>query len=810
MQEVRILPGTGVECKALFKMIAMRLLFRAFRFLTLSFLAVMVTVAGLAWYYVVYQLPDINALNTVQLQVPLQIFSQDGRRIAEYGEKRRIPVPYDQIPPLLVRAVLATEDQHYFQHPGVDISGLLRAAVLVVTTGRKVQGGSTITMQVARGFYLNRHKTYGRKIQEILLALKIDHKLSKQKILELYLNKIFLGNRAYGVAAAAEVYYGKTLNQLSLPEIAMLAGLPQAPSALNPIVHPEAALKRRNHVLSRMRESGYIDEAAYQQALAAPLGASFHALKQEVNAPWFAEYVRQKLEEMYGDIIYTDGFRVTTTLDSRLQQAANHAVREGLLAYDQRHGYRGPENNLGIPSLRRMPKLEKKLATMTVVNGLYPALVIDVRSQEMTVLRASGKIEVIPWKGLSWARRQVNPDFLGPLPQNALEIAEPGDLVRVMELPDKTLRLAQLPEAEAGLISLDPRSGAVLALVGGFDFQRSNFDRMTLAVRQPGSSFKPFIYSAALEKGYTLATLINDAPVVYQNPNDATLWRPRNDERRFFGPTRMRDGLIHSRNLVSIRLLQQIRVPYAIEYAKRFGFTDDQLPSELTLALGTASVTPLQMAAGYAVFANGGYHVIPFAVDHIQDTEGKMIYQAHPLRVYAEGDPDPADNTRAERVISEQNAFLITSVLHDVIEHGTAVQARRLKRSDLAGKTGTTQNQVDAWFVGYSPSLVALSWVGFDQPRSLHEFGSGAALPLWMSYMQAALKDQPEHPQHVPAGIVSIRIDPLTGRRASAGDPLARFEYFMKPYTPGTESADTVNLDTASAGTGTESEGGLY
>lgn len=789
---------------------AMRLFFRSFQLLTLGLgISAAIFFWG-CWYYLVYQLPDIEALNTVQLQVPLQIFSQDGKRIAEYGEKRRIPVPYDHIPPLLIKAVLATEDKNYFQHPGVDLSGLVRAAMLLVTTGRKDQGGSTITMQVARGFYLNRHKTYGRKLQEILLALKINHKLSKQKILELYLNKIFLGNRAYGVAAAAEVYYGKTLDALTLDQIAMLAGLPQAPSALNPIAHPKSALKRRNHVLSRMRESGYIDEASYQKALLEPLNAEYHAWRAEVNAPWFAEYVRQQLEEMYGEIIYTDGFKVTTTLNSTLQEAANAAVQKGLLAYDQRHGYRGPEKNLGVPSLKRMSQFEKILAAEPVVNGLYPAVVIDLDDTSATVLRADGKISVIPWEGLSWARRQINPDFLGKPPEHAEDILNLGDLVRIMILPDHSLRLAQMPEAEAGMISLDPEQGAILSLVGGFDFQRSNFDRMTHAERQPGSSFKPFIYSAALAKGYTLATLINDAPVVYQNPNDASLWRPQNDERRFFGPTRLRDGLIHSRNLVSIRLLQQIRVPYAIEYAKRFGFNSEQLPAELTLALGTASVTPLQMALGYSVFANGGYRVMPYAIDRIEDSEGKIIYQSHPLRVCHDCAPDATDNTQAPRVITAENAFLVSSALHDVIEQGTAIRARRLKRGDLSGKTGTTQNQVDAWFVGYSPTLVALSWVGFDQPRSLHEFGSSAALPIWMSFMQAALKNTPEHVQSTPPGIVSIRIDPMTGKRANAESPMARFEYFMTPYTPDKENPEALEQDASAGGPTAESEGGLY
>jgi len=783
-------------------MVIMSALLRLRRLTLTALVSAGILLVGL-WYYMVFQLPDIDALNTVQLQVPLQILTRDHKLIAEYGEKRRIPVTSEHIPKQLISAILATEDQRYFQHSGVDITGLARAAVLLVATGKKSQGGSTITMQVARSFYLNRHKTYGRKLREILLALKINHKLSKQKILELYLNKIFLGNRAYGVAAAAEVYYGKTLDQLSLDEIAMLAGLPQAPSALNPISHPDAALKRRNHVLTRMHDLGLITDAEYSEAQKAPVHVHYHELQTEVKAPWFAERVRRQLEEMYGDIIYTDGFVVETTLDSTLQAAANQSVREALLAYDQRHGYRGPERNLGTPSLKNMPAFEKILAETPTVNNLQPAVVTDLTDETVTVLLASGKFATIPWQGLSWARRQINPDFLGPRPESAEQIVKPGDLVRIQRTVD-SLRLAQLPRAEAGLVSLDPADGAIRAMVGGFDFQRSKFNRITDAERQPGSSFKPFIYSAAFEKGYTLASLVNDAPVIYQNPSNDSFWRPQNDERHFYGPTSLRDALIHSRNLVTIRLLSAIRVPWTINYLQKFGFDPKVMPHELTLALGTASVTPLQMAAAYAVFANGGYRVEPWMFSEIQNSQGKMLYQSHPLRVCRDCPPDSSDNTRAERVITAQNAFLLTSVLHDVIEHGTGIRAKRLKRHDLAGKTGTTQNQVDAWFAGYSPTLVALAWMGFDQPRSLHEFGGEAALPLWIAYMQKALKDVPDHPLPEPPGIVSIRIDPLTGRRASAGSPVARLEYFMENALPAQAAPETGD---ASTGGG---EGGLY
>jgi penicillin-binding protein 1A len=763
----------------------MSFLLRAFKnFLVFMALSLGVIVIGVL-YYIQFQLPDIDELNTVQLQVPLQIYTHDGKLIAKYGEKRRIPIPYEDIPKQLINAVLATEDQRYFQHPGIDLPGLMRAGIKLILTGRKEEGGSTITMQVARSFYLNRHKTFGRKLREILLALKIDHRLSKQKILELYLNKIFLGTRAYGVAAAAEVYYGKSLNQLTIDQYAMLAGLPKAPSALNPLTNPQAAKKRRDHVLERMYELNYIDEKTYKMALDTPINARYHDLQTEIKAPYAGELVREQLEQLYGDQIYTDGFKVYTTIDSQLQNAANQSVRNGLLAYDQRHGYRGPEKNLGVPSLKNMEAWEQILNSIPVINNLEPAAVVDMTERSITVLRPNGALTVVPWRGLTWARRQINANYLGRLPKIASNIVKLGDVVRVISTP-QGYRLAQIPKAEAGLVALNPKNGSILALVGGFDFQTSKFNRITNASRQPGSSFKPFVYSAALEKGFTLATVINDAPIVVENPTDNSLWRPQNDTRRFYGPTRLRDALIHSRNLVSIRLLELIGVPYTVNYAEQFGFNKSQLPSTLSLALGTAQVTPLQMAGAYAIFANGGFKVTPFAIETVRDSQDKVIYQAKPLEICANcpAPQDKENSAYAPRVISPQNAFLITSALQDVIQHGTAVDARNLHRKDLAGKTGTTQNQVDAWFDGYNSDLVAVAWMGYDTPRSLHEFGNKAALPIWMEFMQIALKGQPEHTLEQPPGIVSVRIDPLTGKRAPANDPVATFEYFMTSSVP--------------------------
>lgn len=751
------------------------------RLIILGLLFSALAIIGLL-YYIEYQLPDIEALNTVQLQVPLQIFTKDNKLIATFGEKRRKPIPYDQIPKPLIHAVLATEDQRYFQHSGVDLPGLGRAAVQLALTGRKLQGGSTITMQVARSFYLSRHKTFGRKLREILLAIKIEHKLKKEKILELYLNKVFLGNRAYGVEAAAEIYYGKHLNELSIDQFAMLAGLPKAPSTLNPLANATAALKRRNHVLMRMRDEGYISEATYLNAIKAPLNASHHDLQTEIKAPYVAELIRSQLEQMYGDSIYTDGFKVYSTVDSHLQLNANAAVRDKLLAYDQRHGYRGPTENWGNPSIENMEKWEEKLKKIPVINSLEPAVVIEVAAKNITVLRSTGNMTVIPWAGLAWARKQVSADYLGPLPHSASQVVKIGDFIRITPMAGSTYRLAQIPKAEAGLVAINPQNGAILAMVGGFDYQTSKFNRITNAQRQPGSSFKPFVYSAALEKGYTLSTIINDAPIVIENPTDNSLWRPQNDTHKFYGPTRLRVGLMQSRNVVSIRLLAMMGIPYTLNYVEKFGFSKTQLPAGLSLALGTAMVTPLQMAQAYAIFANGGLKVVPFIIDSINNSQDQPIYQAKPLVACLSNCDN--NNAAAPRAISVQNSYLMSSTLRDVIQHGTATLAKKLGRNDLAGKTGTTQNQVDAWFVGYNSDLVALAWMGFDHPQSLHEFGAQAALPMWMQFIQNALKGKPEHILEQPSGIVSIRVNPVTGARASSVDPNAMFEFFMLPHVP--------------------------
>jgi len=749
--------------------------------------AIVVAASIMAFLFCVeMSLPDVATLKDVHMQMPLQIFSSDNKLIAEMGNVRRIPVTLDQIPNLLIQATLATEDQRFYNHPGVDVLGLARAAIVLVATGKKKQGGSTITMQVARNFFLTNKKTYIRKIKEILLALKIDHIFSKNKILELYFNKIFYGNRAYGVAAAAKTYYNKTLNQLTLPEIAMLAGLPKAPSRNNPIANPTAAIKRRNHVLSRMLELKFIDAKTYQRAIAAPVTARYHGFKVSLNSPYVAEMVRQTLFNQFGDSIYEHGYIVYTTISSHLQQTANTVLRKAVLAYDQRHGYRGAEKNVGQVNLSNLDQLIKILRQTPAVNNLQPAIVINANNYKANVLLPSGNIVTCD----KWIYKQN------------LNI---GDLVRVYQAKNKTWQLTQIPQVEAALVAIDPNNGAILALNGGFNFYNSKFNRITQATRQPGSSFKPFIYSAALEKGYTLASVINDAPIAIPNSGGAnSLWRPENDTKKFYGPTRLRVALDHSRNLVSIRLLQQISIPYAIDYITNFGFKHDQLPASLSLALGTAEITPLEMAAGYAVFANGGYQIKPYLITRVVNFNNQQtIYQAKPLIVYDDNAPQPDDAINpAPRIITKQNAYLINVAMRDVIQHGTGRAALILHRNDLAGKTGTTNDQKDAWFSGFNSNLAVTTWMGFDQSQSLQEYAAQAVLPMWIDFMRAALKNQSETTMPQPSDIVTVRIDKKTGLLAQADDPDSMFEIFRKQYVPTQSTPRTysnLNQDNQSA-----------
>ncbi|MGA9852893.1 MAG: penicillin-binding protein 1A [Gammaproteobacteria bacterium] len=763
-----------------------------------------------AYLVVAPGLPSVAVLKDIHLQVPLRVYTRDGQLLASFGEKRRIPLSYDQIPKPVVDAFVAAEDEHYWEHAGVSVRGLLRAAIHLALTGQKTEGGGTITMQVARNFFLSREKTYTRKLKEVFLAVKIERELSKEDILDLYLNKIYLGNRAYGVGAAAEVYYGTDVNHLTLPQLAMIAGLPKAPSTDNPLINPQRALVRRGYVLGRMLADGYITRDQYQQAMAAPMTASYHDATTTVNAPYLAEMVRDYMVNKYGDDAYTAGYAVVTTVDSRLQPLAVDAVRRGLLNYDQRHGWRGPVAQMDVPAGSNQSDWAQQVAGRDHVGGLYPALVVKVVSQSVQFYADGAGLVTVNWNGLKWARRYLDVNAVGAPPKIAADILKRGDIVYLERGTNDNWSLSQVPVVQGALVCIDPFDGAIAALVGGFDFDESKFNRVMQAHRQLGSSFKPFYYSAALENGFTTASVVNDSPVVVQDPALANIWRPENYEgAEFGGPTRLREALAQSLNLVSIRVLQSIGVGYAINYAQKFGFDPSELPNNLTLALGSASLTPLEMARGYAVFANHGFRVTPYFIQRIVDGSGHVLYAANPQVACDTCSVDTSNATHlsapaatteaaasatapvmpqfAPQAISPQNAWLMTSMLQDVIKYGTGARAASLGRSDLAGKTGTTNDWSNAWFDGYNNDIVAVVWVGNDEPsQSLGdgEQGSKAALPIWMDFMGPALQDVPQIPFLQPPGIVQARIDPKTGFLAGANDPGSIFEYFMAGHLP--------------------------
>lgn len=758
---------------------------------------------GVVYAYMELQLPNVDVLRDVHMQVPLRIYTSDGKLISEFGTKKRIPVSLSQVPKPLIQAVLAVEDSRFYDHPGVDFISLVRAAKAVISSGRKVQGASTITMQVARNFFLTKKKTYSRKIKEILLALKIDKEFSKDKVLELYLNKVYFGNRAYGVAAAAQVYYGKKLNQLTLPQMAMLAGLPQASSRNNPIRNPQRALVRRNHVLSRMLDVGFIDQNTYREAVRAPVTAKYHGQRIQMHAPYIAEMVRRVMVAEYGRTAYDRGLDVITTINSTLQEEAVNALRAGLIAYSERHGFHKPTRNLGLPSPDNREQWQAALRKIASVNALQAAAVLEVDDRSATALLATGDVITIPWSGLSWARPAYRRGFVGLLPKQARDILKTGDVIWIFQ-HKRGWRLSQVPTIQGGIISLNPQDGAILSVVGGFDYRLSNFNRVTQAMRQPGSNFKPFLYSAALAKDFTLASVINDAPIVMRDTGENQLWRPNNDTLRFYGPTRLREGLTHSRNLVSIRLLRAMGVPYARDYVQRFGFDPVNLPKALSLALGSGLATPIQIASGYAIFANGGYRVQPYFIQKIIDDEyNKVIFTANPPKAceaclaQTEGAialPDPM----AQRVITPQNAYLMTQAMQNVIQNGTAKAAKVLKRTDLAGKTGTTNDKVDAWFSGFNSNVVTTVWVGFDNSKSMHEYGAQAALPIWIQYMRSALKGMPEHTMPQPPDIISVRIDSRSGMLARPEQENAIFEVFRKDHEPTHFASSTASVSPAS------------
>ncbi len=742
--------------------------------------------------YLAPGLPSVDNLRNVRMQVPLRVYSHDGKLIAEFGEMRRSPLPLAEVPQQFIDALLAAEDDNFRNHHGVDIKSLLRAASQLARSGHIQTGGSTITMQVAKNFFLTNERSFSRKLNEILLALQIERSLSKDEILELYVNKIYLGNRAYGIEAAAQAYYGKSIRELSLAQLAMIAGLPKAPSTFNPIANPERARIRRDWILERMHLLGRIDRDQLQAALAEPVETISQAVTPlELEAPYVAEMARAEIVGRYGSDAYTEGFRVYTSVRSELQAAANHALREGLIEYDQRHGYRGPERQ--FPGLDQ-PRWLEKLASERNLGNLEPAIVTAVGKDGIEVLLRDGRSAGVDWKSMRWARRHINANSLGKAPTSPAEVASVGDLIRVQLQPDGSLRFVQLPAAQSTLVSLDPHDGAILALTGGFSFEQSKYNRATQARRQPGSSFKPFIYSAAIDKGYTPASIIEDAPMEYTDPWTGEVWRPQNDNNTFLGPLRMREALYRSRNLVSIRLLSEIGLDYALDYTSKFSLPREELPKGFSLALGTASLTPLEITRGYAVFANGGYRIEPWLIERIESRDGELLFSANPARVpqkqTAVASSQPADPAAApadaEQVLDPRTAYMVTSMLQDVVRKGTAQRARALKREDIAGKTGTTNDQKDSWFSGYNGDVVTTVWAGFDQPQTLgrHEYGGTVALPIWMRYMSVALAGKPARLPPAPPGLLNLRVDPATGRAANAGTPGAFFEVFKRENPP--------------------------
>ncbi len=781
----------------------MEVIKKLFRWMLTAFagmaLSALVVTLGIV-LYVSPGLPSIDELKTVQYKVPLRVFSSEGSLLAEFGEKRRDPLPLEQIPEALKAAVVAAEDDRFYEHPGVDYQGILRAVLKLVQTGEAMQGGSTITMQVARNFFLNRERTFSRKLREVLLAFKIEKNLSKDQILALYLNQNYMGNRAYGVSAAARTYYGKPLSELTLPQLAMLAGLYKAPSKYNPVANPERARARRNYVLRRMVEIGYLDAATAAEAQQAALTASVHSPKPAVEANYVAEMVRSKLYEQYGEEIYSSGFRVYTTVRDELQKAAVDALRKHLIDYDMRHGYRGPEARYEVAGAAP-EKLDEWLDNHPVYGGLRPAIVLSVDKRLASIYLGRGESAVLTLEAARWARRYIDEDKRGEPVKRLDRVLEAGDLIRVVET-DKGYALRQLPKVEGALVSISPEDGAILALAGGFDYFRSRFNRAVQAVRQPGSNFKPFVYSAALAKGLTPATVFNDAPIVHETEiaGEAALWRPENYSGRFYGPTRMRVALAKSRNLVSIRLLRKIGVRHALRHIARFEMTKRPMPADLSLALGTGALTPLELVSGYAVFANQGFRVEPYLIRRIEDRNGKLIYE-HVPQVACEKEacrrlvPTSADAAKgkglrvgvpARRVLDRENAFQMVNMMRDVMTIGTAHQARKLKRKDLAGKTGTTNDQKDAWFSGFNHDLVTTVWIGFDQLRPLgrKETGGHLALPVWMDYMKVALKESPYRRWVKPPGMVTVKIDAETGKKAGPGTRKFAFETFRAGNVP--------------------------
>jgi len=749
----------------------------------LSIFSILIVIAATAVGYVVYKhfeekLPDIKVLRNIEYQEPLSIYSNEGLLIAQFGDKKRKPVDIKDVPTRQINAFLAAEDNSFYDHNGVDYKGLIRAGIQLLLTGKKKQGGSTITMQVTRNFLLSREKTFTRKIKEIILSLKIEKQFSKQEILELYLNKIFLGHRSYGIASAAETYYGKTLAELNLAQQAMIAGLPKAPSQYNPITNPKRAIQRRNYVLARMLALNLISNQEYDNAVAQPAVAKLYSPKTELYAPYLAEMVRNKIIEDYGEKAYGSGMKVYTTIKGKLQTAATRALREALHEYDDRHGYRIKSH----PNIAQGASLDN----FKKIGDTLPVIISSIHDDQVIAKTSDHKNISIPWENLKSIRFYKTANYTSNPIKSPHELFKEGDIVRVRLLGNGTWKLTQVPEVEGAFVALDPKDGAILAITGGLDYFNSKYNRAIQSSRQPGSGFKPIIYTTALENGFTAASIINDAPLVIDDPTQETEWRPENYSHKFFGPTRLRTGLRKSRNLISIRLLHRLGISKVTKTAMRFGFKPEQLPHSLTLALGSGQATPLQMARVYAVFANGGYLVNPYYIEHIESNNGDIIYQAEP-KVVCQNCPKTTNafSKFAPRVISPEINFIMNTMLRDVVQRGTATRAKKLGRIDLAGKTGTTNDQYDAWFNGFTANIAATAWVGFDEPKSLGKWESGgkAALPMWIKFMETALKDYPEHELQQPEGVIRRFIDPETGLLSATGKN-GIWEYFLQNNSP--------------------------
>jgi penicillin-binding protein 1A len=810
---------------------------------------VLVVVALLigAYYYVAPSLPQAAELRDIRIQVPMQVYSRDGRLISEFGEMKRTPIEYEDLPPLLIKAVLATEDEHFFEHPGIDYRGVIRGVLAELGIGPEV-GGSTITQQVPRQLEVMRRAGLNdgfdrivAKYKEWILAYRMEQEFTKEEILELYLNTSFYGQRSYGVATAAQEYFGKSLDQLSISEIAILAGIPQRPSQWNPVASTDNAARRRTYVLRRMSETGAINDAEYAAAMAEPIVGKLHGSQSQLEARYVAEMVRAEMVARFGDAATTAGLKVTTTIDSRLQAAANRAMRENLTAYDERHGYRGPLGHVDLP----VSAAEASASTASPEPGPdalrrmlddYPALldyesaiVLGVDDVGARLYFAAYGEQSIGLDAVEWAAPFINDDTTGPRPKTVGEVLKAGDIVRFRRTAEGGWRLAQIPEAQGAFVSVDPFDGAIVALNGGLDFFLNNFNRATQARRQPGSSFKPFVYSAAFENGFTPATVVLDAPVdVGYQPTLERVWRPENFNGQYFGPSRLREALLKSMNSVSIRMLQSIGVPAARAHIKRFGFDDEAAPNDLSLALGSGAVAPVALAGAYATFANGGYKVTPYFIDRVVAADGEVIYETKPLycpecntppETPAEVTPEEPElvadavelyptQRAAPRIISAQNAYLIGDMMWDNVRRGSGAAARReLGRSDLAGKTGTTNDGRDLWFVGFNADVVGASWVGFDQFRPLgaYEQGASAALPMWIGFMREALEGEPERRPKRPRGIVEHRINPESGLIANDGTPNTIFEKFDIDHLPEREVGGfSTPLDSLDSGAGAQ------